>query len=57
VGDGEVVCSERLGGLPLGWSARQALPYFIAAFLPFGPFVSDRKLRVVEERLGRGEMS
>jgi len=41
----------------VGWNARQTLPYFIAAFLPFGPFVSDRKLRVVEERLGRGEMS
>jgi len=33
------------------WSVRQALPYFVAALLPFGPFVADRKLRAEEERL------
>jgi integral membrane protein len=28
-----------------GWSVMQTLPYFIAALLPFGPFVVDRKLK------------
>jgi integral membrane protein len=29
----------------LGWTMRQALVPFIAAVLPFGPFVVDRKLK------------
>jgi len=37
--------------LAAGWSVRRALPYFIAALLPCGPFVADRSLRVEEERL------
>ena len=28
-----------------GWSVRESLPYLIAALLPFGPFVIDRKLK------------
>ena len=34
-----------------GWSVRRALPYFVAALLPAGPFVADRSLRGEEERL------
>jgi integral membrane protein len=31
-----------------GWSVKQTLPYFIAALLPFGPFVVDKKLKQEE---------
>ena len=30
------------------WSVKQSLPYLIAALLPFGPFVIDRKLKAEE---------
>ncbi len=39
----------------LGWSYRKAAVPFLAALLPFGPFVIDRKLRLEEETGGDGD--
>jgi len=36
------------------WSVRKALKPFIAAFLPFGPFLIDRELRTEDERASAG---
>ena len=34
------------------WSLKKAARPFVAALIPFGPFIIDRELRAEQERLG-----